>query len=389
MHNRPRSPESLAAQALGWIDETTRAVVPPLHLSSTFVRDEDNGYRAGRIYGRADSASYDQPEALLAQLEGGASSLLFSSGMSAATACFLALGPGDHVSAPRVMYWSLRRFLLDFAKRWGLEVELVDAQSASAIRAAVRPGRTRLVWIETPANPLWGVSDIAACAEIAHAAGARLAVDSTCATPVFQRPIELGADLVMHSATKYLNGHSDVIAGALVTARDDEGWQRLRALREQLGPVLGSLESFLLLRGMRTLFVRVRAAAASALWLAERLAQNPAVAEVLYPGLPGAPGHEIAARQMRGGFGAMLSIRVRGTSGVSGEAAAIATAARVGLWKRATSLGSVESLIEHRASVEGAGSPVPPDLLRLSVGIEAREDLLADLEQALGAAHRG
>lgn len=187
----------------------------------------------------------------------------------------------------------------------------------------------------------------------------------------------------MHAATKYLSGHSDVLAGALVTAREDELWQRVRTIRAQLGTVLGSLESFLLLRGMRTLYLRVRCAAASALWLAERLAVDPHVAGVLYPGLPDAPGHAIACRQMSGGFGGMLSLRVRG-----GAAAAIGTAARVRLWKRATSLGSVESLIEHRASVEGPDTPAPPDLLRLSVGIEAREDLLADLKQALAEAHK-
>jgi cystathionine gamma-synthase len=381
------SPESLAAQALGWIDETTRAVVPPIHVSTTYLRDPDNQYRSGRIYSRADSPNYNQPEELLATLEGGAAALVFASGMSAATACFLALAPGDHVVVSRVMYWSLRNWLLNFATHWGLKVEFVDTGDAGAVRAAMQPG-TRLVWVETPANPLWTVSDIAALADIAHGAGARLAVDSTCATPVFTRPVALGADIVMHAATKYLNGHSDVIAGALVAARDDDYWQRIRLARGQLGTVLGALESYLLLRGMRTLYPRVRAAAANALWLAERLSAHPQVEAVLYPGLPGFAGHELAARQMQGGFGGMMSVRVKGGAGLSGEQAAIAVAARTQLWKRATSLGGVESLIEHRASIEGAGTPVPPDLLRMSVGIEAREDLLADLEQALAAAHR-
>ncbi|HJQ58972.1 MAG TPA: PLP-dependent transferase, partial [Vineibacter sp.] len=224
--------------------------------------------------------------------------------------------------------------------------------------------------------------------ELAHSAGARLAVDSTCATPVFTRPIALGADIVMHAATKYLNGHSDVIAGALVTARDDDFWQRIRTIRAQLGTVLGALESYLLLRGMRTLFPRVRTAASNAQWLAERLAEHPLVESVLYPGLSGFAGHPAAARQMQGGFGAMMSIRVKAGTGLTGEQAAIAVAARTELWKRATSLGGVESLVEHRASVEGTGTPAPPDLLRLSVGIEAKEDLLADLDQALAAAHR-
>ncbi len=253
--------------------------------------------------------------------------------------------------------------------------------SLDALRAAVRPAATRLVWAETPANPLWSMTDIAGAAEIAHQAGALLAVDSTTATPVLTRPIELGADIVMHSATKYLNGHSDVIAGALTTARDDEFWQRLVAGRSSGGAILGSLEAYLLLRGMRTLHLRVERACHSAMRLAEAMAANPNVAEVLYPGLPSHPGHAIAARQMAGGFGGMLSIRVSG-----GEAAAIAAAAQVEVWKRATSLGGVESLIEHRASIEGAGSPVPSDLLRLSVGIEDPGDLIADLEAALSRA---
>jgi cystathionine gamma-synthase len=259
----------------------------------------------------------------------------------------------------------------------------VDTSDLAAVKAALRPGRTRLVWLETPANPLWTVSDIAAVAELAHAAGARLAVDSTVATPVLSRPLTLGADLVMHSATKYLNGHSDLIAGALVTRAEDDAWRRIKALRAENGAVLGSFEAWLLLRGMRTLVPRMSWACRSAQRIAEHFAAHRHVAEVLYPGLPSFAGHAAAKRQMQGGFGAMLSIRVQG-----GEAAAIATAANVELWKRATSLGGVESLIEHRASVEGAGTPVPPDLLRLSVGIEDADELIADLDQALAAAHR-
>ncbi len=222
------------------------------------------------------------------------------------------------------------------------------------------------------------MTDIAGAAEIAHAAGALLAVDGTAATPVLTRPLALGADLVMHSATKYLNGHSDVIAGTLTTAREDAFWARLRAARSSGGAILGSFEAYLLLRGMRTLFPRVERACRSAQQIAEALSYNPGVLEVLYPGLPAHAGHAVAARQMSGGFGGMLSVRVRG-----GAEAAIATAARVGIWKRATSLGGVESLIEHRASVEGPDSPAPPDLLRLSVGIEDPQDLLADLETSL------
>ncbi len=373
-------PATLAARALGWIEPATRAVVPPVHTATTFERAADYSLPGGRNYARPSNPGFDQPEALLAALEGGAAALLFASGMAAATAVFQALAPGDHVVAPRVMYWALRHWLLDFARGWGLEVDLVDMTDLDALAAALRPGRTRLVWIETPANPTWAVTDIAGAADLAHQAGALLAVDSTAATPVLTRPLEHGADLVMHSATKYLNGHSDVLAGALVAARRDAFWERLAAVRTEGGAVPGSFEAWLLLRGMRTLFLRVRHASASALAIAEHFHGHPALAGVLYPGLPGDPGHAVARRQMAGGFGGMLSIRVAG-----GAPAALAVAGHVRLWIRATSLGGVESLIEHRASVEGAGSPVPPDLLRLSVGIEEVGDLIADLEQALRA----
>ena len=378
-----KKPETIAAQALGWIDERTRAIAPAIHASSTFQRDADNQYRSGRNYARADNPAFDQPEAVLAALEKGEAAMLFASGMAAATSVFLALAPGDHVVAPKVMYWSLRHWLATFATNWGLSVDFVDMTDLAALGRTMRPGKTRLVWVETPANPLWDIVDIEAVAAIAHGAGARLAVDSTVATPVFSRPLELGADLVMHSATKYLNGHSDLVAGALVTRTKDEAWERIAVVRKQGGGILGSFEAWLLLRGLRTLFPRVRTAAANALTLARSLAANPNISHVLYPGLPQFPGYAIALRQMTGGFGAMLSIRVKGA-----EQAAIATAAHVEIWKRATSLGGVESLIEHRASVEDAASLCPPDLLRLSVGIEDAGDLLADLERALTLAHR-
>ena len=386
MDPRHVKPESIAAQALGWVDEKTRAITPAIHVSSTYLRDPDNQYRSGRVYARADNPAFDQAEAVLAQLEEGAQAALFASGMAAATAVFQALSPGDHVLAPKVMYWSLRNWLMNFATRWGLNVELIDMTDPAAVQAAVRPGVTKLVWIETPANPLWTVTDIVATAEIAHAAGALVAVDSTVASPVLTRPLTLGADIVMHAGTKYLNGHSDLVAGALVTREDSEFWRRVKTVRAQIGGTLGSCEAWLLLRGMRTLYLRVRAASQSAQRIAEHFNHHPLVEAVLYPGLPGAHGHAISARQMQGGFGGMMSLRVKaGPQG--GEAAAIATAAHVELWKRATSLGGTESLIEHRASVEGAGTPAPTDLLRLSVGIEDCGDLIADLEQALARAH--
>lgn len=375
---RPYSKRSLGAQALGSIEPITKGIVSPIHVATTFERDPDNEYRSGFVYGRPDNATVREAEALLAMWEDASSALLFGSGLAAATSVFLALDPGDRVVAPTVMYWGLRGWLVTEARRWGLEVELVDMTDLDALRRAVMSRPTKLVWVETPSNPLWTVTDIEGASVIAHEGGAVVVVDSTAATPVLTRPLSLGADIVMHAATKALNGHSDVVAGALATRSEGALWSRVIENRRNLGGILGPFEAFLLIRGMRTLDLRVRAASSSAMELARRLSAHPEVAKVLYPGLPDDPGHEVAAWQMAGGFGSMVSICVRG-----GEAAAIAAAANVHLWKRATSLGGVESLIEHRSSVEGPASPCPPDLLRLSVGIEDPDDLFNDLDQAL------
>lgn len=376
-----RSPATFLAQAGGACDPETGALIPPLVASSTFERDADGSYGRGHAYLRDDSPTGRRAEALLCALEAGTEALLFASGMAAATTLFEALPPGAEIVAPDVMYWGLRKWLRDQDRRGTLRVRFVDATDTAQVEAALRPGRTALVWLETPANPLWGISDIAAIATLAHAAGARLAVDSTIATPLATQPLALGADIVMHSASKYLNGHSDLVAGALVTARCDELWQRVRTIRHDRGPVLGPFEAWLLIRGMRTLEVRFARACETAMHLARRFADDPRLAAVLYPGLPDHPGHALAARQMHGRFGGMLSIRVRG-----GERAAVAVAAHTRLWKRATSLGGVESLIEHRASIEGPDSPVPDDLLRLSVGIEDPDELVADLHAAFDTA---
>ncbi len=374
---RTWKPRTLAAQALGAVEPATGAVVPPVHVATTFLRDPDNQYRAGFSYGRPDNATVRQAERVIAALEGAADALVFGSGMSAATAAVMALPQPSHIVAGQDMYWGFRNWLVNEAPRFGHRVDVVDTGDLDGVRKAVKRGKTKLVWIETPGNPLWTITDIAAVADIAHRAGARLVVDSTVATPVFTKPLALGADLAMHSASKYLNGHSDVIAGALAAARVDAWWERIKRLRALHGLILGPFEAWLLLRGLRTLEPRVKTATESAVLLATWLRRHPNVSAVLYPGLPEHPGHAVAARQMSG-FGAMLSIRVKG-----GERAAIATAAKVKLWVRATSLGGVESLIEHRASAEGPSTPCPPDLLRLSVGLEDAEDLFSDLDQAL------
>lgn len=371
-------PETRVAQAAGFIDPHTRAIVPPVQVSTNFERAADGTYPAGFEYTRADNPGYEQPERLLAELEGGAGGLLFSSGMAAMTSVFCALVPGDHVVAPQVMYWALRKWISEFALTWGIEVSYVDAGDLDALAAAVRLGRTRIVWVETPANPTWTVTDLAEAARTAHAAGARLVVDSTVATPVHTRPIEHGADLVVHSATKFLNGHGDVLAGAMVAAVDDPFVQRIRSWRRSNGAVPGGFDAWLLLRGMRTLFPRVRQGSATALAIARHFHGDPRVEVVLYPGLESHPNHVVARRQMRGGFSGMLSMRVRG-----GKAAAAASAARLQVFVRATSLGGTESLVEHRAPVEGPSTPVPDDLLRFSIGLEDPDDLIADLDQAL------
>lgn len=378
---RPLQPETIAAQAGGAIDEATGGIVLPIHLATTYIRDPDNQYRKGYGYGRPDNATVRQAEDVLTALEGGAKSLVFGSGMAAATTAFLSLERPAHVVAPKVMYWALRQWLLEDAPALGIETTFADAADAAAIAAAIRPGKTRLVWLETPANPLWTISDIKAAAEIAHRAGALLAVDATASTPVLTRPLTLGADIVMHSATKYLNGHSDVIAGSLTFALADAAYERAVRVRKMLGAILGPFEAALLIRGLRTLHLRVRHQSASAMALASHFRDHPKVLSVLYPGLQEHPGHAIAAAQMHGGFGGMLSVRLK-----AGERAAIGAAANVKVWKRATSLGGVESLIEHRASVEGPTSPCPPDLLRLSAGIEDVGDLIDDLERAIDAA---
>ncbi len=377
----PLKPRTLAAQALGAEEPITKGIVPPVHMATTFIRDPDNQNRSGFAYGRPDNATVRQAEAVVAALEGAQAAMLFGSGMAAATTVVLALDRPSHIVASKVMYWGFRAWL-GAATRFGHTIEFVDTSDLDAVRAAMKPGQTRLVWIETPGNPLWTITDIAAVADIAHKAGAVCVVDSTVATPILTQPLALGADIVMHSATKFLNGHSDVLAGALACARSDDFWKSVGLVRMQHGAVIGPFEAWLLLRGLRTVDVRVRTQTETAAKLAAKFTEHPRISGVLYPGLASHPGHAVAARQMKHGYGAMLSILVKG-----GERAAIDAAARVQVWKRATSLGGVESLIEHRASVEGPDSPCPHELLRLSAGLEDPDDLFNDLDGALRAAN--
>ena len=368
--------ETIAVHAGHEVDAATGAVAPAIHPSTTFERAPDGAYPRGHLYSRNSNPNRSALEACLAALEGGAAAAAFASGSAATSAVFQALAPGDHVVAPTDAYHGTLRLLRETFARWGLATTFVDMTEPGRVAEAVRPA-TKLVWVETPSNPLWKVVDLGAVAGIARGAGALLVCDNTTATPVLQSPFRLGADLILHATTKYLNGHGDVMGGAVV-ARDPDGlFARVRAVQASGGAVPSSFDCWLTLRGIRTLPLRVRAHSAHALAVAEFLARHPRVEAVHYPGLAAHPGHAVAARQMSG-FGGMLSFEVRG-----GREAAMAVAARVRLVTRATSFGGTESLIEHRASIEGPESRTPEGLLRLSVGLEHPDDLIADLDQAL------
>jgi cystathionine gamma-synthase len=369
--------ETLAVHAGREPDSATGAVSPPIYLSTTFARGEDHSLPAGFLYARQDNPNRRALEAALASLEGGAVALAFSSGMAASAAVFQSLAPGDHVIAPTDAYYGTAKFLREVLAPWGLATSFVDMTDTKAVERAVTP-RTRLVWVETPSNPALAVTEIARVAEIAHAAGARCACDNTWATPLLQRPLDLGADVVMHATTKYLGGHSDVTSGALVLKEDGEPAARLRTIQTVGGAVPSAFDCWLIARGIRTLPHRMRGHCDNAEGVARFLAAHPRVEKVHYPGLETDPGHAVAKRQMRR-FGGMLSFEVRG-----GAAPALAVVSRVKVFTRATSLGGPESLIEHRASVEGLESRTPPGLLRCSIGLEHPDDLIEDLEQALG-----
>src|SRR4051794_32970920 len=369
--------ETLAAHAGHAIDPATGAVTPPIHLSTTFEREPDGGYRGGHVYARTSNPTRTSLELALAALEGGAAAISYSSGLAATHAVFQSLAPGDHVVAPNDAYYGTLRQLREIFAPWGIESDACDMTDLAAVRAALRP-TTKIVWVETPSNPLLRIVDIAALAQLAHGVGARCVVDNTWATPILQRPLEIGADVVMHSTTKYLGGHSDLIGGALVARADDDLVARLRLLQGLGGAIPSPFDCWLLLRGIRSLPWRMKGHCANAAAIARFLATHPSIEAVHYPGLPTHPAHDVAARQMSD-FGGMLSIQLRG-----GEEAALALTNKLTLFTRATSLGGPESLIEHRASVEGPTTISPRNLLRVSVGLENAEDLIEDLERALG-----
>jgi len=388
-NNHPLSPETLAAQAAK-PDPATGAVIPPVHLSTTFARNENYApLNPKHVYIRDQNPTFDAAEQLIQTLEGGSDALLFASGMTAAMSVVQALKPGDHIVVPEIMYWALRNWLDKFCGTWGVHLSKIDlanpATNAQHIHAALQPRArdtncTQVLWLETPANPMWDIVDLAEACTVAHSHGAIVCADSTVSSPVITRPIEHGVDIVMHSATKYLNGHSDVIAGVLVCKEPSTLWKRIQRIRSENGAILGAFEAWLLQRGLRTLFLRVKRASDSALRIAQYLETHPQIQEVLYPGLASHPGHAIAARQMENGFGGMLSVRVKG-----GAEAAMKAIGRMQVFVRATSLGGVESLVEHRPSIEGPTSPLPPELIRISIGIENPDDLIADLDHALGS----
>ena len=374
--------ETLAVHAGHSVDPATGAVVPPIHLSTTFERAEDGSYPHGYIYSRNHNPNRNGLEAALAALEGGTSCAAFGSGLAAVTAVFQGLQPGDHVVAPRDIYHGTANVLKHLFAKWRVTAAFVDMTNIDAVQAAVRANpATRIVWIETPSNPLMQCVDIEAMAAIAHEAGARAVADNTFASPALQRPLELGCDLVMHATTKYLGGRSDVMGGAVITRADDAAFDDVRTAQLFGGAVPSPFDCWLVMRSLPTLPVRMQAHCANAMKVATFLQSHPKVSVVHYPGLESNPFHALAGKQMSG-YGGMLSFELAGNKAASKDAA-MAVAANVEIFTRATSLGGVESLIEHRASIEGAQSLTPQGLLRVSVGLEHPEDLIDDLAQAL------
>jgi cystathionine gamma-synthase len=378
MSNRSLRPETVAAHALHATDASTGAVVPPLHMATTFARDENYVPLLKENYQRNGSPNLWQAEAIIAALEKGPECLLFPSGMQAIATLFETIPAGAHVVALETMYYGTRDWLRNLESRGRIALTLFNATDPTGLVNALKRGKTDLVWIETPLNPTWDVVDIEAAAKLAHAAGAVLAVDATATAAVTTQPLTMGADIVFHSVTKYLNGHSDVLGGALITRDANERWKMIRMLRTKVGAALAPFECWLLMRGMRTLFVRYREASANAKAIARHFASHAKVEAVLYPGLATHPHYEIAKKQMLDGYGGMMSLLLK-----TDFAGAQKFCTRLNVITPATSLGGCESLAEHRKTVEGPSSPVPDNLVRFSIGIENVNDLIADIEQAL------
>jgi cystathionine gamma-synthase len=378
--SKPAGLNTLCVHAAHVPDSATGAVAEPIHLATTFERNADGTYPRGYRYSREGTPNRFALEECVAQLEGGAGAAAFASGLAANMAVLELLSAGDVLIASQEGYYGSIRQFTAFAERRGAHLEVVDLSDVATVEAALarRSGRARLLWVETPTNPLLNVVDLPQLAALGHHAGALVVCDNTFATPVCQRPFAYGVDIVVHSATKYLGGHGDVLSGVVAVREPGALLERLHEWQRVAGAALAPFDCWLLRRSLATLALRVRAQCAGALAVAGFLAQHPQVEQVFYPGLREHRGHAIAARQMTGGFGGMLSMCIKG-----GEAAAMRVAARARLFTRATSLGGVESLIEHRASIEGPGTRVPENLLRLSVGIEEPEDLIEDLRQAL------
>ncbi len=367
--------ETLAVHAGHAVDPATGAVAAPIHLSTTFEREPDGSYASGFVYSRSDNPNRQALEVAMAALEGGGEAAAFGSGLAASAAVFQALRPGDHVIAPTEAYHGALKQLREVYLPWGLQVDFVDMTDLRAVAAVVRPA-TKLIWTETPSNPQLKLTDLAAVAEIARRAGAHCACDNTWA-PIVQTPLALGLDLVVHSTTKYIGGHSDVTGGAVVARAGCELFPRIRLNQGSAGGVPSPFDCWLTLRGLRSLPWRMRAHCENAAKVASFLEEHPKIARVNYPGLATHPAHDLARRQMSD-FGGMLSFEVEG-----GREAALAAAGKVRIFIRATSLGGVESLIEHRASVTGESPDTPQGLLRASVGLEHADDLIEDLAQAL------
>jgi cystathionine gamma-synthase len=368
--------ETIAVHAGHAVDPATGAVATPIYLSTTFERDVQGTYSRGFMYTRNNNPNREALERGVSMLEGGESAAAFASGTGAAMSILQALSPGDHIVAHVDAYYGTSRLIREIFVRWKLEADFVDMSDLAAVKKALRP-YTKLAWAETPSNPLLKIVDVAAVAQIVAGTGALLVCDNTWA-PVLQRPFDLGADLILHSTTKYFGGHCDVLGGIVVAKKDNEFFKRIRSIQFEGGAVPSPFDCWLILRGMRTLPWRMRAHSGNAMRIAEFLARHPKVKRVHYPGLQSHPGHKIAAAEMSM-FGGMLSFEVR-----DGYDAAMGVAAKTKIFVRATSLGGVESLIEHRASIEGPGTTSPEGLLRLSIGLENAEDLIADLDQALG-----